>query len=75
VAEAPVPYWPHLAVAYATGAGHIASVDLSLLRLVTGLTWRVDAVASVELRRSPRRDRLNSRAHAVPVRGARTPRL
>jgi 2'-5' RNA ligase len=55
--EPPARYWPHLAVAYATGAGPIESVDPSPLRLVTGLTWHVDEVAVVELRRTPRRYR------------------
>jgi 2'-5' RNA ligase len=55
----PVPeaggYWPHLAVAYATGHGPIDSVCRSWFRSVAGLSWRVSTVAFVELRRSPRR--------------------
>ena len=53
--EPPAPYWPHLAVVYATGAGPTESVDPSPLRRLTGLTWHVDAVALIELRRTPRR--------------------
>jgi hypothetical protein len=37
------------------GARPIESVDPSPLRLVTGLTWHVDGVAVVELRRTLRR--------------------
>jgi hypothetical protein len=48
-------YWPHLAVAYATGQGPIESVQDSWFRPVAGLSWRVSTVAFVELRRSPRR--------------------
>jgi hypothetical protein len=48
-------YWPHLAVAYATGQGPIDSVRRSWFRSVAGLSWRVGTVAFVELRRSPRR--------------------
>jgi len=48
-------YWPHLAVAYATGQGPIDSVHRSGFRSVAGLSWRVQTVAFVELRRSPGR--------------------
>ena len=48
-------YWPHVAVAYATGQGRIESVHRSWFRSVTGLNWRVQTVAFVKLRRSPRR--------------------
>jgi len=43
-------YWPHLAVAYATGHGPIDSVRRSWFRSVIGLSWRVSAVAFIELR-------------------------
>jgi 2'-5' RNA ligase len=48
-------YWPHLALAYATGTGPIDSVDKSLFRPMTGLTWHVDTLTFVELRRAPGR--------------------
>jgi 2'-5' RNA ligase len=48
-------YWPHLAVAYATGQGPIDSVRRSWFRSVAGLSRRVSTVAFVQLRRSPRR--------------------
>ena len=48
-------YWPHVAVAYATGQGRIESVHRSWFRSVTGMNWRVQTVAFVKLRRSPRR--------------------
>jgi hypothetical protein len=48
-------YWPHVAVAYATGQGRIESLHRSWFRSVTGMNWRVQTVAFVKLRRSPRR--------------------
>jgi hypothetical protein len=47
-------YWPHLAVAYATGHGPIDSVCRSWFRSVAGLSWRVGTVASSNCR-SPQR--------------------
>jgi hypothetical protein len=48
-------YWPYLALAYATGTRPIDSVDTTLLRPTTGVTWHVDTLTFVELRRTPGR--------------------
>jgi hypothetical protein len=46
-------YWPHLAMACATGNVPIDSVHRSGFCSVTGLSWRVQTVAFVEWPRSP----------------------
>lgn len=47
------PYWPHLSLTYATGAGRLEPARAQALARLAGLEWSLGAATLVRLHREP----------------------